>query len=202
VIPANPIPAACLGRARILRDRISRAEAHYEQVCADILRPLYPRDGWPTPTRRQYLAKLALRYGVQLESSPCRLFCIAELTGKKLTIRDLYMNASRVTEEGWDTEQPAIDILCRTIDCPPGPGERLEQLVRLSTVLFHALGRRFQRAGGDEREVYDDLRAIGRECLRAISAGIPPAGTEYSIETAGGAWRGALVDSLTVRTFV
>jgi hypothetical protein len=120
------------------------------------------------------------------------------LVGNKLAIRDLYLVASRIRNESWVEDEPAIDIMARVVDCPPFQ----EQRILLASVGLHALGRRYQRAGADA-EVYADLRAIGRDCLRSIAAGVPEENTEFAIETtAGGCWRGALNGALVIRTYV
>jgi hypothetical protein len=195
----DQVPIEYIGRARALREKISKDEIRYSTACNGIIAPLRPRQAWPTDrVNRNFLSKLARAYAAL--RSPCRLLTTCQVTNDGgLKISDLRAAASTITFPGWAVDEPSIQISYYQIEAAPFA----ERSLTMAELGQHSIGRRFQRGRPNtDDSVLDDLVEI----LGGFANAMRNSDVEFAIPTrSGGRWLGMLSPdhtAIAIRTYV
>jgi hypothetical protein len=197
--PPGRVPAEYVGRARALRQKISKASIGDADKTLRFIKPLAPRPGWPTPSTPDWLDIHALGY--QAQKLPTRLAIVADVKNGRLKVGELRLRASRMRFPDWGQgNEPSIAILLKMVTSNPFHAE--ESI--LADCGLHALARRIERGRpNDEAAVLRDMKALADGFRSALLKG-----GEFAVSTpSGGQWLGSMTlvngkSMMAVRTFV
>lgn len=215
--PGARVGSEFVGLARQLRQRISEAEASYDEVVEKWIGPLRPRPFFVAMPRHKYLKALADNWP-KLPSYG-RLGLINEFSKGRLHIVEIRCSTTMINNlPDWETEgsEPGLWLAMHSYTIQP-PDFR-ESILPLALIGLHSLARRYQRGTRDNRKVLIDLVPIAhyyrtmsdKLVEKAVAAqtqrDIARLG-DFEIPVTDGKWLGSLVLAsdqpvLAVRTFV
>ncbi len=162
-----PVPAEFLGRARLLRDKISVAHQTWLDAAVDLTAPLMPRGNFTPTFTKQSLRVTRARWRDLPEWG--RLGIAAVNGGDELKIAETRLAPFAVTMPEWanDAELCVAIQLCALEMVLPA--HFTTKIRAIAVVGLHGLARRFERGiDRSDKSVLRDLSVFGKSWSEAV----------------------------------
>jgi hypothetical protein len=190
-VPAVPVGAEFIGKARDLRRRVEREDANLIPTINSLIAPIDARlRKFPARKMRPQILSHLIQSWRLMDRRDFRLDLDAKLERTRCALVERRIAAGRTQflDADWDGEEPdvAVTEISLSID-----GNRFNLRSRiLCTFSMHAIARRLQRAqDGSDAALLHDMNVAASIDPSTLSGG----GVKVATDEEGGGWRGRVV---------